>query len=204
MSRIIMQRIFKPHTLIVRTLLFSIGIMLSCNVFAAKPFYEIGDTGPGGGIVFFITDDEKHGLEAASNDQYDGQEIAWDNGSHIITSAARSGVNGGRFNTDRIIISQAQGNYAALVCANYQGGGYGDWYLPSIDELDLMYTNLHSVGLGGFVHWSYWSSTEIDLDTAWRQYFGLFGDDQDSHKGEWIAWSKLASDTIGVRAVRAF
>jgi hypothetical protein len=36
--------------------------------------YAIGDTGPAGGIVFYITDDGLHGLEAAPADQSSGAE----------------------------------------------------------------------------------------------------------------------------------
>jgi hypothetical protein len=63
-------------------------------------------------------------------------------------------------NTERIIISQGTNTYAADLCSQYAGGGYGDWYLPSKTELSLMYTNLHQVGLGGFAADFYWSSTE--------------------------------------------
>lgn len=171
-------------------LCMSVALMLSSNAFAAKP-YKIGDTGPGGGIVFHVTDDGKHGLEAAQTDQ--SGDIQWFNWDYIQTGAAKSGVNGGSFNTDRIISNQGYGDYAALLAANYNGGGYGDWYLPSKDELNLMYINLHLAGLGGFADEGYWSSTEADADSAWVQGFG-FG----------IQGSIIKVNTMKVRAIRAF
>ena len=74
--------------------------------------------------------------------------------------------------------------YAALVAANYsiQDDGtslctgaatetcYGDWYLPSIVELNLLRTQ--KLVVGGFANSFYWSSTEYDSDGAWGQYFG--------------------------------
>ncbi len=48
--------------------------------------------------------------------------------------------------------------------------GY-EWRLPTIDELDLVYEN--SDVIGGFEDGNlYWSSTEVDDDHAWFQYFG--------------------------------
>lgn len=83
------------------------------------------------------------------------------------------------------------GNYASLAAANYniQENGvtactgnssekcYGDWYLPSKYELNLMYQNIGRVAKGknknkgGFVSYSYWSSTENDAYSSWFQNF---------------------------------
>jgi len=45
---------------------------------------------------------------------------------------------------------------------------YTDWFLPSIDELQAMYDNLHAFGVGGFLVGStnYWSSSEFNFDSA--------------------------------------
>ena len=83
---------------------------------------------------------------------------------------------------------------AASVCDNLTSGGYTDWYLPSKDELDMMYVNLHMQGLGGFANNGYWSSTEINGNGAWYQGFGYGTQDY-----------LTKYDDIGyVRAVRAF
>jgi hypothetical protein len=150
--------------------------------------YSIGDIGPGHGIVFSVRADGVHGLEAAPSDQSSG--IQWFNGSNISTGAVLDGLNGQR-NTDRIISSQGGGNYAALLCANYTGGGYGDWYLPSKYELMLLYQQKNVVG--GFAIVPYWSSTEVGDKFAWLQYFG---------NGNQYNYGKNYS--LGVRAIRAF
>jgi hypothetical protein len=69
-----------------------------------------------GGIVFYVYDSGQHGLIAATSDQSTG--IKWYNGSFTTTNAVRDQVNAGRFNTERIIINQGAGSYAAQICAN--------------------------------------------------------------------------------------
>ena len=73
---------------------------------------------------------------------------------------------------------------AADVCANLTLDRYGDWFLPSKDELNLMWTNLantiengNSTGfadtnnIGDLSYYNYWSSTKDNIDNAWMQNF---------------------------------
>jgi len=48
---------------------------------------------------------------------------------------------------------------------------YSDWFLPSKDELNAMYTELHLYGVGGFGSLVYWSSTESGSDSCWNIRF---------------------------------
>jgi hypothetical protein len=50
--------------------------------------------------------------------------------------------------------------------------GYSDWYLPSLVELQAMYSRLHLQGLGGFGGTWYWSSSQGHPDHAWNIEFG--------------------------------
>jgi hypothetical protein len=125
--------------------------------------------------------------------------VQWWNGSFTVTGAVWNGLNGGR-NTDRIINSQGAGSYAALLCANYTGGGYGDWYLPSKYELNQMYINIGqgaaaplTNNVGGFAEYGYWSSTETLAFGAWYQYFS------NGHQS-----NNTKDNSLRVRAVRAF
>ena len=157
---------------------------------------SIGDTYQGG-IIFYLDASGCHGLIAAPSDQSTGMQ--WYNGSYSVTNAVRDGIGAGEFNTERIIANQATGAYAAQICANYQGGNYGDWYLPSKYELNLMYLNIgqgNALGLGnvgGFANFYYWSSTEYDnLNAQWQNFFN----------GAQAINNKTL--TYYVRAVRAF
>ena len=82
---------------------------------------------------------------------------------------------------------------AADICANLSLGGYSDWFLPSKDELNLMYTNLEVFGIGGFTIPSYWSSSEGSAGSAWPQDF---------YSGNQSLNYKV--NTLRVRAVRVF
>jgi len=59
----------------------------------------------------------------------------------------------------------ASANSAAL---NYESEDYLDWYLPSKDELSLLWSSIGSnaQNIGGFVSYHYWSSTETGYTTA--------------------------------------
>ncbi len=158
--------------------------------------YKIGDMAQGG-IVFYVDESGEHGLAADTGDLHVG--IRWNAGTFGDTQAKGDGPFAGEMNTAIIISSQVaigdDGNiYAARMCAELQKGGYGDWYLPSKEELNLMYTKLHLDNLGGFASEPYWSSTEFSAFASWEQNF-LDGD-QDADPAK--------DSNHRVRAVRAF
>jgi hypothetical protein len=143
------------------------------TVTAVKAVMKVGETGPAGGIIFYdkgrVSDGWRY-LEAAPKDQ--STNIVWWNGSYkdIRTDTA---VGTGKANTDAIIAAQGSGNYAASICKNLTLGGYSDWFLPSKDELGLMYTNLKKAGLGGFSGSWLWSSSQYNNFYAWYQNFSV-------------------------------
>jgi uncharacterized repeat protein (TIGR02543 family) len=161
--------------------------------------YSIGDVGPAGGWIFYDNgyyDDVWKGqyLEAAPNNQ---DNKAW--GERIDVPGADGIIIGtGQQNTSDIIAGDTSANKAADECANYSivhdGVTYNDWFLPSKDELNHMYLNLHLKGVGGFPDtYAYWSSSEKSYKCAWNQKFSNGA--QLSPYKYWISY---------VRAVRAF
>jgi hypothetical protein len=80
----------------------------------------------------------------------------------------------GKRNTELIIAAlrkKGETGKAAQMAQRYSQGGKTDWYLPSRDELNLMYVNLKQNSTGGFSNGLYWSSSAYNTDYAWRQNF---------------------------------
>ena len=159
-----------------------------------------------GGILFYH-DGNGGGLVAATSDQSIGAE--WGCYGNAILGADGIAIGTGAQNT--IDIVNAGCGIAADICANYTDGTYSDWFLPSKDELNLMYLNIGQGNALGFgtAHGNfgvdfYWSSTQSPYDPlypyqiandAWLQYFSV-GDGG----GAYI--QKVYN--CSVRAIRAF
>jgi hypothetical protein len=116
-----------------------------------------------------------------------------------ITGADDSAIGTGGQNTTDItaIVDGCQtSGIAARLANDLTLGGQSDWFLPSKDELNQMYMNLHSAStpLGGFSSTShYWSSSE---------YNALFAADQNFAGGGQNNGGK--TNSYRVRPVRAF
>jgi len=144
----------------------------------------------GGGIVFFIDASGDHGLIVANSDQATSAE--WGLFENEI------GANGlivgtGKENTEKIKNATTNSNIAAMICSNLKLNGFKDWFLPSLDELILIYENLKLKDIGKFSDDDYWSSSETDFNNAWQYNFGK-GFPTEAH----------VNKTVRVRAVRAF
>jgi hypothetical protein len=161
-------------------------------------FLVVGNTHQGGTI--FYLDGNGGGLIAAPTDQ--STEAEWGCEGILISGADQTAIGTGAQNTIDIENGCTTPGTAADICANLTLDGYSDWFLPSTDELNLMYklddTRNHEGRFNNFI-WSgdygdnyYWSSTEYDKSEAWLQNL----------------WSgrptRNKSDKEHVRAVRAF
>jgi TolB-like protein len=163
----------------------------------ADGIYQIGDIGPGGGIVFYDKGLYESGwryLEAAPGDfQY---EVPW-GAFGIDVDGTKTGIGSGKRNTELIVQKLkklGEQGRAAQLCAAYDGGGYKDWFLPSRDELDIIYW-VYSEGILDLDLYDevYWSSSQLDETYVWCQFF--YDGDQDGISKD---------DLTTVRAIRAF
>jgi hypothetical protein len=118
--------------------------------------------------------------------------------STLIGPAAQS-FSDGLGNTNAIIAqttAPAANTYAAGLARLHAHGGYNDWYLPALWELNMCYNSAAIVnkvlGTDSFTGDAiYWSSTEYDNNYAWFFHFN-FGN----------ASNKEKDATYYVRAVR--
>ena len=160
----------------------------------AQQTFAIGDTGPGGGIVFSVSADGTSGLEAAPEDQ--SNAVQWCNSFTDITGVENlsdltiSDPNTGAENTPLIMEACGESSAAGVAAAYEWPNGQTDGFLPNREELDLLF-NQRTV-VGGFAAGFYWSSSEFGSDDAWNQFF-FVGFQGVNVKG-----------TLRVRAVRAF
>ena len=95
--------------------------------------------------------------------------LPWYNKEYVLTNTKYT--NG---DTNTILIDKEQGpvdttlvpyyKYASKACSDHKVGNKTDWFLPSLEELKLMYKNKKSIG--GMKDYPYWCSSETDLNNA--------------------------------------
>jgi hypothetical protein len=137
----------------------------------------IGDIGPGGGYVFYISGtaiDSATGISdggtylevapkgwSTPGSEYQGQ---WAAAATSVSGTSRS-LGQGAENTRKIIAALPSTTNLAKVTADLTYGGKSDWFFPSSDEVKAMYTNLYAASKGDFSPSNYWASTQDDLNS---------------------------------------
>lgn len=165
----------------------------------------IGDTGPGGGIVFYDAGSVQtwgRYLEVAPNDLSPGQF-----GCVGTEPPGDAAIGAGFANSNEINLASCANNSAAKAAFTYTLSGSTGWYLPSRSELNELckYANQQATGDStkactkgtvlrtGFSPTYYWSSTQNGPNLAWYQSFVT---------GQQVGYGKPAPAAI--RPIRAF
>ena len=183
---------------------------------------SIGDTGPAGGVVFYDAGEHKtwgRYLEAAPVET-EGVGLPWkrlnaiDKKRPIYRDVLKvkaqtqrvlsTQIGMGKINTDRIKKIYGRGRYAARYADAMVFNGFDDWFLPSKNELNVMYSVLGtaSPGIGSYARSFYWSSSEYDFNNAWTVNFK---DGQQFDREKWLLPDPINGvKALRVRAIRAF
>ena len=163
--------------------------------------YSVGDHAQGG-VVFYVDESGTRGLVATSEDAENVYE--WGCYSEEISGAEGRFVGAGFQNTLDIIAQGCQtsdgSNTAAQVALSYEALGYMDWFLPSKDELGLLYENLNLLNMEISLDDFYWTSTRdtvyylYDYNAFRLKHSEIFGIQTNS------GWRNTPSRVLPVRA----
>ena len=153
----------------------------------------------GGGIVVSVWKDSsqvEHGIIASLSDI--STSSVWSDVSTTQIGPTAESMSNGSANTAAITSQAGTTTSAALLCQSYTGGGYNNWHLPSLWELQQCYNAAMIVNkvigdTNGFQFAAYWSSSEYTGNAAGYWSF-LYG----SSDGD------LKSSAYSVRAVRSY
>ncbi len=122
--------------------------------------------------------------------------IGWGYGGKF-TELTDESIGSGKSNSDALYSLDSSAQTATVLCEELVCNDFTDWYLPSIEELELIHSNLYgatettaSFITDGF----YWSSSEVDETKAICLQF--------DEQGDRIEGSKLLTNVIRVRPVR--
>lgn len=133
--------------------------------------FELGAYYHGGIIIYILKPgeagydpDTPHGLIVAKND-FD-IVYSWNNGTNIEISNTHNTYGSGKSNTAKILTKQGIGSYAAKICDQLVVDGYDDWFLPSRDELAIVFYNRKIIGNWVEKYTDHWTSSEHDKSSA--------------------------------------
>ena len=169
---------------------------------------EVGDTGPGGGTIFYIsptvinvaTGISTGGtyLEVAPRN-WSGLSVesttAWAKATTSVAGTS-SAIGSGAENTRLINNALTTNSVAAKIAADLTFGTKSDWFLPSTLEVKEMYEALYLPSLAGNLGINnYWSSTQSSTATQADAYgFGSGG----------VVVSTTKTGTNVLRPIRAY
>lgn len=165
-------------------------IMFSGNIMASPHRYTLGSMGEAGGLVFYVTKDGQHGIEVGGAETEDESVFEWGCMGLNIPNASETKVLAGKTNTDSIVNFDTNSiRDSDSICYNYRmyritawkiaksiNLHFGDWYLPSKEEMQLVYANLFIQRQAGFHFYDkskprcYWTSSMSGGDKAWAIY----------------------------------
>jgi hypothetical protein len=132
----------------------------------------------GGGVIFYVDKTGQHGFICSMIDLFPIQK--WSNILNTLIGTTAQSTWDGLSNSNAIVGQSGHTNSPAKVCLDYTNDDYGtgiysDWYLPAIDQLNLLYNAKYQVNKalesdGNFeteiTKNRFWSSSELSNSSA--------------------------------------
>jgi hypothetical protein len=166
----------------------------------------VGNTGPGGGIVFYVATSPFTATGAPCSTSCRYLEVAptsganpwsdvtsaWTGATRVLMGTTGDAIGRGYANTQAMVGLSSSG--AGPMPGVYRGpGNLSDWYLPSKDEIYQLWIQRSVVGMTNNLR--YWSSSEQKTDAAWSKQF--------NSSASFLSTGK-ENTTVYVRPIRAF
>ena len=144
--------------------------------------FTVGQSGPLNGLVTYAKESYSDGWKYIEIAGEDLAQEEWGCSNASIILANNDEIGTGLMNSIAITNYHDGINYSVnpALCSNLNNGtvtsktallsiapAQKNWFLPSIAELQLMYTNLHLNGQGNFANAIYWSSTQASTSKAY-------------------------------------
>jgi hypothetical protein len=122
-----------------------------------------------GGVIFHLwldSEGKQHGLIVEDVAVRTQQALSTDQ----TTASSGTSFIDGKANTN-LFIPLSTGISAIKTISDSTEGGYDDWYLPSVQEMLTLYTNLYEVNktlTNKITSALYWTSTEVNSSNAYN------------------------------------
>ena len=185
-----------------------------------KELYSVGGRGEKGGWIIYDVDADNTADGGAGNDGLKSSVCGYRfleaspsdfstvvNGTntydlHIGTTtnelSTQESLGSGANNTKVLAESTTLNSFAKDIYGHAGAGGATDWFIPSKDELYLVYRVIGKNATANFTKGDYWSSSLRGASSAYCLYFG---GDSEPNKNK---TSSYTSSTARVRLVRVF
>jgi hypothetical protein len=200
------------HNLIASTLIRteSISIIAGQSTLIQGTIYHVGDLF-GGGIIFFVDKSGNHGLICSMSDI--NKHLPVEIREQISMASGENNNQAARKEMELKMIAEDNSQNAKIACEGYTNSNYGtgifsDWYLPTIDNLELLYKVKDVINklLGGcdqktadLLTKTYWSDSKF-----YDELFGYQDWAFDFTNGSRASSRRPPPNLFGIRAIRSF
>ena len=186
------KKLYQGLNKVCNTLAGTVGLeaLVALRSMPGAVVYAIGATGPGGGKVFYDAGSAQSWGRYLEIGTGTGAPFAWSGNTTTLVGTSMT-IGSGLANTNAAVAQNNTANKAITWTRAHRGGGFDDWFLPSIGDIEQMWANRNAIG--GFP-WSISSSSEFSATNLY--WFDDYA--------EMVQTNRTKASPLFVRPVRAF